>query len=70
MTLTLTILGSRGVTVDIGPSALYEAPRGVAITYGLHARPLTFTVTAEEPEQLAAAITNQLAATSRADPRP
>jgi hypothetical protein len=69
MTLTLTILGSRGVIVEIGPSALYEAPGGVAITYGLRDGPLTFTITAEEAEQLAAAITNQLAASSRADPR-
>lgn len=67
MSITLTILGSRGVTVDVGPSALYEAPDGIAITYRLYDGPLTFTITADEAEQLAAAITNQLAA-NRADP--
>lgn len=36
MTITLTVLGSRSGTVEIGPSALYEAPGGIAITYGLH----------------------------------
>jgi hypothetical protein len=63
----LTILGSRGVTVGVGPSALCEAPDGVAITYGLYDGPLTFTITAQEAGQLAAAITTQLA-TNRANP--
>jgi hypothetical protein len=66
-TITLSILGSRGVTVDIGPSALYEAPDGIAISYRLYDGPLTFTITAEEAEQIAAAITEQLAA-NRANP--
>lgn len=61
-TITLTVLGSRGVTVDIGPSSLYEAADGVAISYALHDGPLTFTITGQEAQQLAAAITDQLAA--------
>lgn len=65
--IALSIIGSRGVTVDIGPSALYEAPDGVAITYGLHDGPLTFTITAQEAEQIAAEIVEQLAV-NRANP--
>ena len=67
MTITLIVSGSRGITVDVSPSALYEAPDGIAITYGLHDGPLTFTITAQEASQLAAAISDQLAA-NRAAP--
>jgi hypothetical protein len=62
MTITLSILGSRGVTVDVSPSALIEAADGIAITYGLYDGPLTFTISAEEDEQLAAATRDERAA--------
>jgi hypothetical protein len=65
--LILTDLGSRGITVEVGPSALYEAPDGVAITYGLYDGPADRHVHPPEAEQLAAAITTQLAA-NRAEP--
>lgn len=72
-TITLTVLGSRGITVDVGPSCFEEAPDGVAISYALCDGPLTFTITADEAQQLATAITDQLAfnrAHPEAWPRP
>ncbi len=61
MTINLTTIGSRNVTVDIGPSALSESgPGGVAVEFGLFDGPLIFTLTAQEARQLVAAITAQL----------
>jgi hypothetical protein len=49
LTVTLTTLSSRGVTVDADPSPLPEAgPRGVTVTLGLQDGPLAVTFTAEE----------------------
>jgi hypothetical protein len=50
--MVLSVIGSRGVTVEIGPSALWEAPGGVAVTYGLYDGPLTFTLSRGEATQL------------------
>lgn len=60
MTIVLSITGSRGVTVDVGPSALWEATGGVAIKYGIHDGPLIFTLTRQEATQLQAKIAEQL----------
>jgi hypothetical protein len=55
LTITLTTLSSRGVTVDVDPSPLPEAgPRGVTVTFGLHDAPLAVTFTADEASQLMA----------------
>ncbi len=61
MTMILSICGSRGVTVAVGPSALWEAPGGVAVTYGLYDGPVTFTLTEQEARQLHAMLAEQLA---------
>jgi len=55
--VTLSTIGSRGVTVDVSRAAVEEAgPGGVSIRLGLPDGPLTLTLTAGEAEQLAAAI--------------
>jgi hypothetical protein len=60
-TITLTVLGSREVTVNVEPSALREAgPDGVAITYGLYDGPLTVTLTRQEATRLHAMLAAQL----------
>ena len=56
MTITLTTIGSRGVTLDAKPSALPEAPDGLAIHIGLHEGPLILTLTTTEAHDLAQAI--------------
>lgn len=61
MTMILSICGSRGVTVDVGPSAWWEAPGGLAVTYGLYDGPLTFMLTEQEARQLDAMLAEQLA---------
>jgi hypothetical protein len=33
MTITLSTIGSRNVTIDIGPSPFDEAPGGILISY-------------------------------------
>lgn len=49
MTVTLTTLSSRGVTVDVDPSPLPEAgPGGITVTLGLQDQPLAITFTATE----------------------
>jgi hypothetical protein len=49
LTVTLSTLSSRGVTVDVDPSPLREAgPRGVTVTLGLQDGPLAVTFTADE----------------------
>ncbi len=59
--MILSICGSRGLTVDVGPSALWEAPGGLAVTYGLCDGPLTFMLTEQEVRQLDAMLAEQLA---------
>jgi len=55
LTITLSTLSSRGVTVDVDPSTLPEAgPRGVTITFGLDDGLLAVTFTAEEVNQFMA----------------
>jgi hypothetical protein len=51
-TIVLSALGSRGVTVEVGPSALWEAADGIAVSYGLYDGRLTFTLTREEATEL------------------
>ncbi len=57
MTVTLSTIGSRGVTIDVAPAALPEAgPGGVAIELALHDGPLVLTLTADEAQQLVDAL--------------
>ena len=50
---TLSTLGSRNLTVKVGPSALEEAGAGgVQITLGLHDGPLCVQFTADEARRL------------------
>jgi len=59
--LRLTTIGSRDVTVEVGPAALPEAgPGGVAIELGLYERPLVLTLTRREAERLLDLIERQL----------
>ena len=44
MTIALSTIGSRGVTLTIGPSALREAPDGAALELTLHDGPLVLTL--------------------------
>ncbi len=49
MTVTLTTLSTRGVTVDVDSSPLREAgPGGITVTLGLQDGPLAVTFTANE----------------------
>lgn len=49
MTVTLTTLSNRGVTVDVDPSPFPETgPGGITVTLGLHDGPLAVTFTANE----------------------
>jgi hypothetical protein len=49
VTVTLTTLSSRDVTVDVDPSPLLEAgPGGITVTLGLQDGPLALTFTATE----------------------
>ena len=66
MTITLSVIGSRGVTVTVGPSALPEAPSGVAVELALYDGPLVLTLTRDEAQAIAADITAQLAETGKA----
>jgi hypothetical protein len=60
MSITLSTIGSADVTVDVGPSPFAEAPGGVLISYSLHDRRLTFTLTVQEARALIAEIIEQL----------
>jgi hypothetical protein len=66
VTTTLSVIGSRGVTVTVGPSALPEAPSGVAVELTLYDGPLVLTLTRDEAEAIAAEIVRQLAETVEA----
>jgi hypothetical protein len=66
VTITLSVIGSRGVTVTVGPSALPEAPSGVAVELALYDGPLVLTLTRDEAQAIAADITAQLAETGKA----
>jgi hypothetical protein len=63
MTITLSVIGSRGVAVTIGPSALPEAPNGVAVELALHDGPLILTLTRQEARAFATELNDQLAHT-------
>jgi hydrogenase maturation protease len=55
LTVTLSTLSSRGVTVDVDPSTLPEAgPRGVTVTFGLDNGLLAVTFTADEVSEFMA----------------
>ena len=66
MTIALTTIGSRRVTLTVGPSALREAPDGVAIELTLHDGPLVLTLNRHEAQTLVAELTEQLAETREA----
>jgi hypothetical protein len=66
MTITLSVIGSRGVTVTVGPSALPEVRDGIAVELTLHDGPLVLTLTRYEAEEIAAELTEQLAETGEA----
>jgi hypothetical protein len=66
MTIALTTIGSRRVTLTIGPSALEEAPDGVALKLTLHDGPLVLTLTQDEAQTLNAELTEELAETREA----
>ena len=51
MSITLSTIGSRNVTITIAPSPFEEAPGGILISYGLHDGPLTFALTVQKPER-------------------
>jgi hypothetical protein len=61
MTIALTTFGSRGVTLTVGPSALGEAPDGVALKLTLHDGPVVLTLTHDEAQALNAELAEQLA---------
>ncbi len=63
--IVLSVIGSRGVTVEVRPAALPEARGGVGVTYGLYDGPLTFTLTREEATQLHGMLGAQLAAETK-----
>lgn len=60
MTIALTTIGSRSVTLTVGPSALEEAPDGVALKLMLHDGPLVLTLNRHEAQTLVAELTEQL----------
>ena len=60
MSITLSTIGSRNITIDIGPSPFEEAPGGILISYHLHDGPLTFALTVPEARALIAEIIEQL----------
>ena len=66
MTIALTTIGSRGVTLTVGPSALQEAPDGVAVELTLYDGPLVLTLTRDEAQALNAELTEELAETREA----
>lgn len=63
MTIALSTIGSRRVTLTVGPSTMEEAPDGVALKLTLHDGPLILTLTRDEARALEAELTQQLART-------
>jgi hypothetical protein len=63
MTIALSTIGSRSVTLTVGPSALPEAPDGIALRLTLHDGPLILTLTRQEADVLAGELARQLTAT-------
>ena len=66
MTIALTTIGSRSVTLTVGPSVLEEALDGVALELTLHDGPLVLSLTRDEAQALEAELTEQLAETREA----
>jgi hypothetical protein len=66
MTIALTTIGGRGVTLTVEPPALREATEEVAIELTLNDGPLVLTLTRNETQPIAADITTQLAETGKA----
>ncbi|MGI8559000.1 MAG: hypothetical protein ACR2ND_11960 [Solirubrobacteraceae bacterium] len=66
MTIALSTIGGRSVTLTVGPSALEEAPDGAALKLTLHDGPLILTLTHDEAHALEAELTEQLADTREA----
>ena len=68
--LWLSTLGSSGLNVEVGPSALKEAgPGGVQITLGLYDGPLCVQFTAEEARRLVVELVQALDADETDDRR-
>jgi hypothetical protein len=63
MTIALSTIGSRSVTLTVDPSALEEAPDGVALKLTLHDGPLVLTLTRDEAQTLSTELAEQLAET-------
>jgi hypothetical protein len=61
VSITLSTIGSRTVTITVAASALREAPGGIAVELTLHDGPLHLTLTCDEARSLADEITAQLA---------
>jgi hypothetical protein len=66
VTITLSVIGSRGVTVAVRRSALPEARDGVAVELTLYDGPLVLTLTRDEAEAITAEIVRQLGETAEA----
>jgi len=66
VTIALATIGSRSVTLTVGPSALREAPDGVALKLTLHDGPLVLTLNRHEAQALNAELTEQLTETREA----
>jgi hypothetical protein len=60
VSITLSTIGSRNVTIDVSPSPFEEATGGVVISYRLHDGPLTFALTVSEARALITEIIEQL----------
>jgi len=63
VTITLSVIGSRGVTLTVSRSALEQAPPGVAIGLARHDGPFILTLTRDEARAFAAELNYQLAET-------
>ena len=63
--IALRTIGSRSVTLAVGPSALEEARDGVGLKLTLHDGPLVLTLS-DEAQTLVAELTEQLAETREA----
>jgi hypothetical protein len=66
MTIALSTIGSRSITLTVGPSSLEEAPAGVALKLTLHDGSLILTLTRDEARALEAELTQQLSETREA----
>jgi hypothetical protein len=66
MTIAFTTIGSRGVTLTVGPSVLEEALDGMALELTPHDGPLVLTLTRHEAQTPEAELTQEPAETREA----